>query len=51
MRHDFIYCPGCTRYSIVCWQVELSAWECEDCGGHIAPEEDRSSTMHETLAS
>ncbi len=31
MEHDFVYCPRCTRYSIVHWVWGLGQWECEDC--------------------
>ena len=31
MDHDFVYCPGCARYSIVTFKPELRAWECDDC--------------------
>ena len=31
MEHDFVYCPRCTRYSIVHWIRGLGQWECEDC--------------------
>jgi ribosomal protein L37AE/L43A len=31
MEHDFLYCPGCTRYSIVHRCAERGRWECEDC--------------------
>ena len=30
MEHDFVYCPRCTRYSIVHWIRRLGQWECED---------------------
>ena len=31
MDRDFVYCPGCARYSIVRFKPELMGWECEDC--------------------
>jgi hypothetical protein len=31
MDRDFVYCPGCARYSIVQFKPELMGWECEDC--------------------
>jgi ribosomal protein L37AE/L43A len=31
MKRDFVYCPGCKRYSIVRWVRKLSQWKCEDC--------------------
>jgi len=31
MDRDFVYCPGCARYSIVTYKPELRGWECEDC--------------------
>ena len=31
MDRDFVYCPGCARYSIVQFKPELRGWECEDC--------------------
>ena len=51
MEHDFVYCPRCTRYSVVHWQRELGHWECEDCAYHFPQEEDGSWTTRATLAS
>jgi hypothetical protein len=31
MDRDFVYCPGCARYSVVQFKPELMGWECEDC--------------------
>ncbi len=31
MRHDFLYCPSCTRYSVFHWVRGNGQWECEDC--------------------
>ena len=51
MERDFVYCPGCTRYSIVLWKRELGGWECEDCSYTLQLEEDGAWTASETLAS
>jgi hypothetical protein len=42
VRHDFVYCPGCRRYSVVHWQGELDRWECEDCL-YMFPKEDEAA--------
>lgn len=51
MKRDFVYCPGCTRYSIVHWRTEVGAWQCEDCSLNLPVEEDDAWTAPETLAS
>jgi ribosomal protein L37AE/L43A len=51
MEHDFVYCPGCARYSVVHWQREFGYWECEDCSAQLAKEENPSWTTPATLAS
>lgn len=51
MRRDFIYCPECSRYSIVHWRAEKGQWECEDCMHDIPGEAETSWTTPETLAS
>jgi ribosomal protein L37AE/L43A len=39
MRHDFLYCPRCVRYSIFRWVRGQGQWECEDCS-YRPPRED-----------
>jgi len=51
MEQDFMYCPGCARYSIVHWRRELGGWECEDCSAQLPEEESGSWTTPATLAS
>jgi hypothetical protein len=52
MDRDFVYCPGCSRYSIVLWRRDVGAWECEDCAHTLPSErEDAPWTARETLAS
>lgn len=51
MDRDFIYCPGCARYSIVQWKRELKGWECEDCTYTQPDEEHETWMVPETLAS
>jgi transposase-like protein len=51
MEHDFVYCPGCTRYSVVHWQRELNQWQCEDCSYRFRSEEAATWTTPATLAS
>jgi hypothetical protein len=31
MKHDFLYCPRCTRYSVFHWIRGRGQWECEEC--------------------
>jgi transposase-like protein len=52
MDRDFMYCPGCARYSVVEFKPELRGWECEDCT-YTQPmdEEETSWTTAETSAS
>jgi transposase-like protein len=50
MERDFVYCPGCARYSIVHWHQKLGRWECEDCSKQF-PTENESWTPPATLAS
>lgn len=51
MERDFVYCPGCTRYSFVRWRRELGGWECEDCSYTLQSEEASRWTASEMLAS
>jgi hypothetical protein len=52
MDRDFVYCPGCSRYSIVLWRRDVGAWECEDCACTLPSDgEDSVWTAPETLAS
>jgi ribosomal protein L37AE/L43A len=52
MDRDFVYCPGCSRYSIVLWRRDVGAWECEDCSYSLPSDrKDRVWTAPETLAS
>jgi hypothetical protein len=52
MDRDFVYCPGCSRYSIVLWRRDAGAWECEDCSFTLPSDgEDAAWTARETLAS
>ena len=50
MTHDFVYCPRCSRYSVVHWLRDLGRWQCEDCAYNF-PVDDVSWMAHETLAS
>jgi hypothetical protein len=40
MRHDFLYCPRCSRYSVFHWIRGRGQWECEDCLSKPSKEED-----------
>ncbi len=51
MRHDFVYCPQCTRYSVVHWQREIDRWQCEDCSYQFPGGEESSWTTPAALAS
>jgi Zn-finger protein len=50
MDCDFVYCPGCARYSIVRFKPELRGWECEDCTYTQPMDEDSSEMTSGTLA-
>ena len=51
MDRDFVYCPGCGRYSVVQFKAELRGWECEDCTCTQPMDEELSWTIPETLES
>ena len=51
MEHDFVYCPGCTRYSVVHRRGERGRWECEDCSFQFPNSERTSWTTPAALAS
>jgi transposase-like protein len=51
MNYDFVYCPGCARYSIVTFKPELRGWECEDCTYTQPMDEELAEATHAGLAS
>lgn len=51
MDRDFVYCPGCARYSIVQLEPELMGWECEDCTYTQPMDEEASCMTSATLES
>jgi len=51
MEHDFVYCPRCTRYSVVHWRRERGEWQCEDCAYRFPKVEEPAWAEPATLAS